>query len=54
MPSLRTRSVLLAAALVAGTGLLTACQNDAGRRGFLGRHDLGLGHRLFPGRGCRY
>ncbi|MEU9093197.1 hypothetical protein [Streptomyces sp. NPDC048428] len=30
MPSLRTRSVLLAAALVAGTGLLTACQNDAG------------------------
>ncbi|MFE9854514.1 hypothetical protein [Streptomyces sp. NPDC005780] len=30
MASLRTRSVLLAAALVAGTGLLTACQGDTG------------------------
>lgn len=30
MASLRTRSVLLAAALVAGTGLLTACQSDTG------------------------
>ncbi|MEU8698209.1 hypothetical protein AB0C61_11115 [Streptomyces sp. NPDC048680] len=30
MASLRTRSVLLAAALVAGTALLTACQGDTG------------------------
>lgn len=30
MASLRTRSVLLAAALVAGTALLTACQSDTG------------------------
>lgn len=30
MASLRTRSVLLAAALVAGAGLLTACQSDTG------------------------
>lgn len=30
MASLRTRSVLLAAALVAGATLLTACQNDTG------------------------
>ncbi|HEY9331921.1 MAG TPA: hypothetical protein VIS09_27385 [Streptomyces sp.] len=30
MASLRTRSALLAAALVAGTALLTACQSDTG------------------------
>lgn len=30
MASLRTRSVLLAAAVVAGTSLLTACQSDTG------------------------